>query len=77
MTERLADKQIGIPSPDFPGGVGESNHIGRTGTAHVAVAGGQEGLRAMGLERFDVEDETLTAGEKQVMLQANRILGFD
>lgn len=26
---------------------------------------------------FNVEDETLTAGEKQIMLQANTILGFD
>lgn len=45
--------------------------------ADVAVAGGQEGLRAMGLERFNVKDETLTAGEKQVMLEANRIFGFN
>lgn len=69
-------KVSGIPSPDFPGGVGESNHVGVSRAADVAKLGA-EGLRAMGLERWDSEADGYTAGEKEVMRQANKILGFD
>lgn len=65
----------GTPSPDFPGGVGESQHAGRAFQDDIARLSGVDGLRAMGLERFD-EETGRTPGEKQVMRNANRTLGF-
>jgi hypothetical protein len=66
----------GTPSPDFPGGVGESQHVGRALQQDISAMSGVDGLRAMGLERFD-QTMGRTPGEKQVMASANRILGFD
>ncbi|OIW26104.1 hypothetical protein CONLIGDRAFT_656656 [Coniochaeta ligniaria NRRL 30616] len=43
---------LGNPAPDFTGGgssQGESYHIGRPGVQDVSEAGGEDGLRAMGL----------------------------
>ncbi|KAL1297666.1 hypothetical protein AAFC00_006219 [Neodothiora populina] len=65
----------GTPSPDFPGGVGESSHVGVATSEDIARVGGSRGLRAMGLERWNVE-EAETAGEQEVMRQANEILDF-
>lgn len=69
-------RQTGTPSPDFPGGVGEGQHVGRAFQEDIAAVSGVDGLRAMGLERFD-EGAGRTPGEKQVMASANRILGFN
>jgi hypothetical protein len=38
----------GLPPLDFPGGKGESEHIGRATKEMIEEAGGVEGLRAMG-----------------------------
>lgn len=65
----------GIPSPDFPGGVGESQHVGRSLPQDVAAMSGSPGLRAMGLARWN-EEEGHTAGEMEVFKQANKTLGF-
>lgn len=66
----------GVPSPDFPGGVGESQHVGRQGPIDVSAAGGKEAMRAMGLEAFDMSKAGLTSGERKVLKRANEILGF-
>lgn len=66
----------GTPSPDFGGGVGESGHVSRPGAEAVNEAGGKEGLRAAGLEEWDADEEGLTAGEKEVVGRANKLLGF-
>ncbi|THW10027.1 DUF1479-domain-containing protein [Aureobasidium pullulans] len=84
LTERNAEYLVrqrdcflrGTPSPDFPGGVGEGQHVGRAFQEDIAAVSGVDGLRAMGLERFD-EGAGRTPGEKQVMASANRILGFN
>ena len=47
----------GWPSPDFPGGKGESEHVGRTAEGDVRGVVGDEGLRAMGLPGFGKEEE--------------------
>ncbi|KAG9620201.1 hypothetical protein KCU64_g21869, partial [Aureobasidium melanogenum] len=64
------------PSPDFPGGIGESQHIGRAVQEDISAVSGVNGLRAMGLERFD-ENAGRTPGEKKVMASANHTLGFN
>jgi len=38
----------GLPPVDFPGGKGESEHVGRATRETIEEAGGAEGLRAMG-----------------------------
>jgi hypothetical protein len=70
------DSGTGTPSPDFPGGVGESQHVGRAVQEDISAVSGVNGLRAMGLEKFD-ENTGRTPGEKKVMASANRILGFN
>lgn len=69
------NKSAGVPSPDFPGGVGESLHAGRSTATDVAAVANAEGMRAMGLARWNVDDAE-TEGEREVMHRANSILGF-
>ncbi|TGO80029.1 hypothetical protein BELL_0016g00030 [Botrytis elliptica] len=65
----------GVPGPDFPGGKGESEHIGRPGLEEVESWTGEEGLRAMGLSKFVVESEKGAGVEKAVEI-GNKYLGF-
>ena len=64
----------GTPGPDFPGGVGEAGHVGRMGVENMRDAGGEEGLRSMGLGQWDVRDR-MTEGVKSVIGRANGIVG--
>lgn len=73
----------GVPSPDFPGGVGESAHLGRVTAETVRewVQDGRDGfdeesLRAWGLAPYDSTAAGLSSGQRQVMDMANRRLGF-
>ncbi|GAA5863597.1 hypothetical protein JCM3774_006543 [Rhodotorula dairenensis] len=67
--------EAGRPAPDFPGGEGESRFVGRGTRADVHEDGKSEGLRALGYEPFvPAADET--AGGRQVIEAANKILGF-
>lgn len=58
----------GTPGPDFPGGVGESEHVGRIGRDDVRNAGGLEGERAMGLASLK--------GERKFWGEMNRAVGL-
>lgn len=66
----------GTPSPDFGGGVGESEHEGRIRAEELEGLVGEEGARAMGLAEWDSDAEGLTAGEREVLDRANKVLGF-
>ncbi|KAK0977225.1 hypothetical protein LTR91_013379 [Friedmanniomyces endolithicus] len=66
----------GWPSPDFGGGVGESQHVGRPGVEDVERVNSGDGLQAFGLKAFDGEAEGLTSGQREVIDRANKILGF-
>ncbi len=57
----------GIPPPDFPGGEGESRHVGRAIPENINTL---EGRRAMGFELFDVKS-SMTSGEKEIVSKAN------
>ncbi|CAF1557179.1 unnamed protein product [Rotaria magnacalcarata] len=62
----------GIPPPDFPGGEGESHHIGRgTHEELIQLIGG----RSMGFELFSIKSD-MQLGEKQVTTRANTILNL-
>ncbi|KAB5578370.1 hypothetical protein GE09DRAFT_1168971 [Coniochaeta sp. 2T2.1] len=57
----------GATGPDFASGggyAGETGHVGRPGTGEVGEAGGEEGLRAMGLWAWDEEDG-VEVGERE------------
>ena len=67
----------GTPCPDFGGGVGESGHVGRPEVKDVQEADGSgDGMRAFGLEAWDSDEAGLTAGQREVMDRANKILEF-
>lgn len=66
----------GQPCPDFGGGKGEADHVGRPGVDDVLKVGSDEGIRACGLKEWDTSEPGLTPGEKEVMERANKILGF-
>jgi hypothetical protein len=61
----------GTPPPDFPGGVGELNHVGR-GTMKDLSA---EGKVAMGCAKFEVKSG-VSDGRRVAAENANAILGF-
>lgn len=65
----------GTPSPDFPGGIGESRHLNRPGPDYLKAHTDIAGLRAAGFERLVAKDSE-TIGSKRVVEQANAILGF-
>ena len=53
MTRQREAFLEGRPGPDFPGGKGEGEFVGRMRIEDVEEAGGVEGLRAAGLEDWD------------------------
>jgi len=65
----------GTPGPDFPGGEGESKHIGRATEEYVKKYCDPLGVQAMGLDKL-VTVEGDTPGGKAVVEQANAVLGF-
>ncbi|KAK2037970.1 DUF1479-domain-containing protein [Colletotrichum somersetense] len=65
--------RLGLPGPDFPGGKGESEHVGRPGEE---VVRGVEARRAMGLERLLPVAGGGGHGERDLIDRANRVLGF-
>ena len=67
--------QAGVPGPDFPGGKGESEHSGRPTEAYLQRHLDKEGLPAMGLERLETLGGEETAGGREILKQANMILG--
>ncbi|KAF2820400.1 DUF1479-domain-containing protein [Ophiobolus disseminans] len=66
----------GTPSPDFGGGIGESEHVGRIKAEDLQQLVGDEGCRAMGLKEWDSAEQGLTPGQRVILDRANKILGF-
>ena len=66
----------GLPGPDFPGGIGEANHIGRPNTQDAAAVMHDDGMRAFGLQAWEADKQGLSTGERHVMQKANEMLGF-
>lgn len=67
---------LGQPSPDFAvhsNSRGETTHMARPGVQEVSDAGGDDGLRAMGLLPWD-DDNATTDVEAEVLEMANNIL---
>lgn len=66
--------RLGKPSPDFPGGEGESRHVGRPTEEAMRGWTTSAGRQAFGLDKFVVREDALP-GERWVLDQANSILG--
>ncbi|WQF87184.1 Putative isopenicillin N synthase-like superfamily [Colletotrichum destructivum] len=64
---------LGQPSPDFGGGKGETTHMGRPGVQEVSDAGGEDGLRSMGLLPWE-DTEGKSPTQKAMVGMANAIL---
>lgn len=65
----------GTPGPDFPGGPGESKHIGRATADYLIQSASKDGLQALGLEAWS-DDHPLLDGERRMLERANEVLGF-
>jgi len=63
----------GTPGPDFPGGKGESDHVGRMSKEDVAAAGNEAGLRAFGLSSWNV-DKARDKPERRLLKVMNAIV---
>jgi hypothetical protein len=64
----------GTPGPDFPGGVGESQHVDRCDLDYLRSHADIHGLRAAGFERLLSKDDD-PVGSKKIVEEANKILG--
>ncbi|OAA45422.1 DUF1479 domain protein [Metarhizium rileyi] len=65
----------GTPGPDFPGGEGESRHIGRPTEDMLRSWTDDRGRQAFGLDKIEVRDGAFL-GEREVVERANIALGF-
>jgi hypothetical protein len=65
----------GIPPADFPGGQGESEHIGRPGLEYLKAVSGEEALRSFGAAPFDLSIAR-TEGEARILQYGNDLMGF-
>ena len=65
--------RAGTPGPDFPGGEGESRHVGRP--TEETMPGGSIAKQSMGLKKLKISP-TATKGERKAVERANVILGF-
>ncbi|KAF2839246.1 DUF1479-domain-containing protein [Patellaria atrata CBS 101060] len=69
----------GAPSPDFGGGVGEAEHVGRVRVEDAVdkMRLTPAAKRAFGLEKWDSDDTAdLQSSQREVLDRANKILGF-
>ena len=66
----------GTPGPDYPSGLGESQHMGRLSPDFVMRNTDVSAQQAMGLSRFDSTRGGLREPERQMLRKANEILGF-
>ena len=66
----------GVPAPDFPGGKGESKHIGRATSESVSKEASELGLSSMGLSKLSKPEKESLPGAQKVIQRANQLLGF-
>ncbi|KAK1834047.1 hypothetical protein QBC39DRAFT_389689 [Podospora conica] len=65
----------GTPAPDFPGGKGESEHLGRPTVEYILAQAESEGAQALGLGKL-ATCEGESAGGEEAVRRANDVLGF-
>ncbi|KAK3317750.1 hypothetical protein B0T19DRAFT_493548 [Cercophora scortea] len=75
VTQQRSAFRDGTPAPDFPGGKGESEHLGRPTEEYIRRVSDPAGVQSMGLEKLAVSKED-TPGGKEAIERANAVLGF-
>ncbi|KAI9872884.1 MAG: hypothetical protein M1830_001089, partial [Pleopsidium flavum] len=65
----------GTPGPDFPGGKGESEHVGRATAEYLGQTADVKGQQAMGLASWDLNETNISDGQRRMLHKANGILG--
>ncbi|KAI0864864.1 DUF1479 domain protein [Xylaria cubensis] len=65
----------GTPAPDYPGGVGESQHLNRPTESYLRAHAESYGLQAFGFEKIPTA-ESDSPMSREVIRKANEILGF-
>jgi hypothetical protein len=76
VKRQRSDFLDGVPPPDFPGGIGESKHVGRANLKDLQSYANDQGMRAFGFGEWNAEEENLNFGQRRVLKKANEILGF-
>jgi hypothetical protein len=74
-TQRAAFLE-GTPAPDFPGGIGEKEHVGRPTVEYMHGSTTSAGLQTLGLKRLEAQDDE-DAGAVEALQKANVALGFE
>jgi hypothetical protein len=70
------DFLAGSPPSDFPGGRGETDHVGRATEEHLKEWADANGLRSFGFARWNSQEENLNQGQRWVLEKSNEVLGF-
>lgn len=68
------DFVAGVPPPDFPGGEGETKHVGRATEGGLRELTNELGLRAFGFGKWDMNEGALSHRQRQVLEKADQIL---
>lgn len=76
LRKQLLNFTQGLPAPDFPGGPGEADFVGRVTPEDVI---GSEARKAFGLEEYTEEDVIkakgeVSEGERDALFQGNMII---
>ena len=66
----------GFPGPNFPGGKGESAHVGRPTVEDLKLQVSEEALGGMGLAKLNTALARERPGAQKVVARANEILAF-
>ncbi|UPX13373.1 uncharacterized protein EKO05_0003882 [Ascochyta rabiei] len=76
LARQREDFVNGTPSPDFGGGIGESEHAGRVKAEDLQQLVSEDGCRAMGIQAWDSDAAGMIPGQRVILDRANKILGF-
>ncbi|MCJ1410240.1 hypothetical protein MMC19_004325 [Ptychographa xylographoides] len=76
LTRQRQAFEAGLPGNDFPGGKGETEHVGRETPEFLMQSLSREGQRAMGFTEWDTDDLALSPSETKMLSYANSALGF-
>lgn len=77
LNQLYSSPSTGTPAPDFPSGPSESEHLGHWMPDYFKANISLKGQRAIGLARFDYEQQrVISEGERKMLTRANEILGF-
>lgn len=66
----------GVPPPDFPGGEGESRHVGRFTEADLRRSKDADATRSFGFDAWNADRSDLKPGEIAILKKTNQIFNL-